>query len=79
MTPETKTAIELCKTEKDLKAVLKKYGLKIIRDESEERGYTTIWISETTRIYKPYGWDKMRVQYWRPKEKMVYSGIPTFF
>lgn len=74
--------IEACKTEKQLKEVLNKYDIKVVRDDSEEFGTVSVWIDENTRIYKPYrrkGTPEpfMKVQKWQRIEAK-YSGAPMF-
>lgn len=70
--------INNCTTTKQVQKVLKKYGRKIIVDQTEDFGVFNVWISETERIYKPYKSKHMKYQKWK-KVQFVYSGIPTFF
>ena len=70
--------IENCRTAKQVEKILSKYGRRITKDDSEDVGAYSIWISETERIYKPIRSKTMKYQTWN-KVKMEYSGIPTFF
>lgn len=73
-----KAEIENCRTAKQVDKILCKYGRRIIKDDSEEIGAYSVWISETERIYKPIRSKTMTYQLWN-RIKMEYSGIPTFF
>lgn len=73
-----KKAIESCSTGKQVAKVLAKYNVKIARDNSEEVGCYSIWLDDTTRIYKPARSTKMILQIFH-KVCCTYSGIPTFF
>ena len=70
--------IEKCTTEKQVRKVLSKYKVKIVRDDSEELGSFSVWISDYERIYKPYKRKNMVYQKHK-KVDMTYSGVPTFF
>lgn len=71
-----KTTIENCKTKKQVLQAIKKAGYTIVRDTSNEVGAFSVWLNDTTRIYKSsrgyvlQGWQKVELKY---------SGIPTFF
>lgn len=71
-----KTTIENCKSKKQVLQAIKKYGYTIARDTSNELGVFSVWLDDTTRIYKSsrgYVFQK-----WQ-KVQAKYSGIPTFF
>ena len=70
--------IEKCKTPMQLDDVFNRYNIRIERNDSIEVGCYSIWLDETTRIYKPHNSKTMKVQTWH-KVKMDYSGIPVFF
>lgn len=73
-----RSEIEKCKTPKQVYAVLAKDGITIWRDDSDEIGTFSIWLDDTTRIYKPHNRKTMIYQTWK-KININYSGIPTFF
>lgn len=80
-----RSEIDRCTTKRQVYTVLRKYGRKVVNDDSAEMAETTgrkrefsIWISKTERIYKPLHSKTMKYQKWHYTE-MVYSGIPTFF
>lgn len=75
---DIKNEIELCRTPKQVYNVLKKYGRKIQRDDSDDVGTFSIWIDDVTRIYKPHKRKTMSFQKWQ-KVQIKYSGVPTFF
>lgn len=79
MTEEIKKKIESCRTANQVRKILDKNHIRIIRDNTEEMGAFSVWIDETTRIYKPYRSKTMKVQTWTRQETIKYSGIPTFF
>ena len=72
-----KNEIESCKTATQVKTVLRKNKLKIVKEDGHGKLFS-IWIDDETRIYKPYKSKTMKVQKWQ-KIKLEYSGIPTFF
>ena len=78
MNEKIKKEIEDCTTEKQARAILKKYGLKIQKDDTQKYNRFSVWTNENTRIYQPYGRKNMTVQTWH-KTELKYSGIPTFF
>jgi len=77
MTDAVKNEIEKCRTKKQVMDILRKNHTNVIRDTSDEVGCFSVWVDETTRIYKPKG-RNMTVQKWN-KVNMSYSGIPVFF
>ena len=77
MTEALKNEIESCKTATQVKTVLRKNKLKIVKEDGHGKLFS-IWIDDETRIYKPYKSKTMKVQKWQ-KIKLEYSGIPTFF
>ena len=76
--------INECTTKAQVMKVLRKYGRKIVKDNTKEmqecygKRAFSIWISETERIYRPYRSKTMRYQRWK-KTDYKYTGIPTFF
>ncbi|MBR1561214.1 MAG: hypothetical protein IJ646_13335 [Clostridia bacterium] len=52
--------------------------IKVVRNDSEEVGCFSIWLDDTTRIYKPHKSKTMKVQN-HSKVEMKYSGIPVYF
>lgn len=77
MTDKAKKAIESCSTPAQVRKALNRFKLQIIRDDTPEHGYFSVWIDDRTRIYKPHKADHMKVQTWAPV-KMFYSGAPMF-
>lgn len=77
MTEELIREIESYRTAKQVLKALEKNKIEVIRDDTDEVGCFSIWIDETTRIYKPIR-SNMKVQKWQ-KTKVFWSGIPTFF
>lgn len=73
-----KKALESCRTDKAARETIKKYGYKIIKDNTKELNSFSVWIDETTRIYKPHREKRYILQKWQ-KIKIQYSGTPTFF
>ena len=78
MNKNLKEKIEKCTTGKQVKNILAKNNIAISRDDSAEMNSFSVWIDDTTRIYKPYKGKYMIVQEWK-KIDVYYSGIPTFF
>ena len=78
MTDTLKKKIEACTTRKQLESILKKAGLKIVKDDTKEFNSLSVWINDTTRIYKPYNRKNLVVQAWK-KVEFKASGVPTFF
>lgn len=78
MREEMVSKINQCSTGDQVRRVLKENGIRIIRDDSKEVGCFSIWIDETTRIYKPHKRKFMKLQKWQ-KVNYQYSGIPVFF
>lgn len=78
MKENIKKEIESCTTEKQVKAILKRHGLKIQKDDTKKFDRFSVWIDENTRIYQPHGRKTMVVQGWH-KVELRYSGTPTFF
>lgn len=70
--------IENCTTEKQVLNLLRRHNVSILRNDTEDAGYVTIWVDELTRIYQPHKSRTMKVQRFQ-KVKMEYSGIPVFF
>lgn len=71
-----KTTIENCKSNKQVLQAIKKYGYTITRDTSNDLGVFSVWLDDTTRIYKSSR--GYVLQKWQ-KVQIKYSGIPTFF
>lgn len=71
-----KTTIENCKSNKQVLQAIKKYGYTITRDTSNDLGVFSVWLNDTTRIYKSRR--GYVLQKWQ-KVQVKYSGIPTFF
>lgn len=77
LTDKIISEIESCKTAKQVNAVLKKHGLTIQKDTTTDCNCYSVWLDDTTRIYKPLH-RNMTVQRFQ-KTKLEYSGIPVFF
>lgn len=71
-------AVSDCKTRNQVMKALEKYGKRIMKDDSDEVGCFSIWLDNTTRIYKGIGRSTMTLQKWH-KVNMEYSGIPVYF
>ena len=76
MTDRLKAEIESCRTPGQVRKVLARHNLKVVKDTSPEVGTFSVWIDDTTRIYK--SGKRFIVQKWRPVT-LNYSGTPTFF
>ena len=76
--PNMVKQIEACKTGRQVYDLLDVNCFKVFRNDSDEVGCFSVWLDETTRIYKPCNSRTMKVQNYR-KIKMEYSGIPVYF
>ena len=76
--PNMVKAIESCNTSKQVYDLLDINCFKVARNDSADVGCFSIWLDETTRIYKPCNSRTMMVQNWS-KVNMEYSGIPVYF
>lgn len=72
-----KQMISKCKTNKQVIKVIKDAGYEIVKDDSEELGTFSVWLSDTLRIYRTLRKEYV-VQKWKHVE-VKYSEIPTFF
>ena len=70
--------LRTCKTDKQAREIIKRTGLTIIKDDTEDIGGFSVWVDDYTRIYKTHMTKEYIVQTWH-KVSMTYSGIPTFF
>ena len=71
-------AIERCETSKQVYDLLDANLIRVVRNDSDDVGCFSIWLDDSTRIYKPYKSKTMKVQNWT-KVDMEYSGTPVFF
>ena len=73
-----KNTLATCKTDKQALKAIKDNGFKVVKDDSIEIGSFSVWLDDTTRIYKPYKRKEYILQKWQ-RWQVKYSGIPTFF
>jgi len=72
-----KNTLTTCKTDKQALKAIKDNGFKVVKDDSIEIGSFSVWLDDTTRIYKTLRKEYI-LQKWE-RVQVKYSGIPTFF
>jgi hypothetical protein len=72
-----KNTLATCKTDKQALKAIKDNGFKVVKDDSIELGSFSVWLDDTTRIYKTLRKEYI-LQKWE-RVQVKYSGIPTFF
>ena len=70
--------IEACTTPNQVFSLLNKHNITIDHDDTSDVGCFSIWLDDTTRIYKPLGRKTMRYQTWQ-RFTPTYSGVTVFF
>ena len=72
-----KNTLATCKTDKQALKAIKDNGFKVAKDDSIKLGSFSVWLDDTTRIYKTLRKEYI-LQKWE-RVQVKYSGIPTFF
>lgn len=72
-----KDTLKTCKTDKQVLKAIADTGLKVAKDDTSEIGSFSVWLDDTTRIYKTLRKEYI-LQKWE-RVQVKYSGIPTFF
>lgn len=72
-----KLIIAACKTDNQVLKAVAAAGYTVKKDDSQDIGFFSIWLSDTLRIYKRRKQEYI-LQQWE-KVSIEYSGIPTFF
>jgi hypothetical protein len=72
-----KNTLATCKTDKQALKAITDNGFKVVKDDSIELGSFSVWLDDTTRIYKTLRKEYI-LQKWE-RVQVKYSGIPTFF
>ena len=71
-----KAALTKCRSDKQAREAIRRAGYSIIRDDTADIGSFSVWLDDTTRIYKSR--KEYILQKWQAVE-FKYSGIPVFF